>query len=108
MSKTVEEVKKIIENVANNVIQNIIGGKAYNQENSVEWANSISNTVVTELKSTENYKFFVTTIIMCKGESGQTMAGACLWNSEKDGTCVVKREIEDMVCIVNVFFTPLM
>jgi len=106
MSRTTEEVRGIVDEISKTMISEILEGKNYNAETAVEWANNISNKIVTKLKDTENYKFFVTTIIMCKGESGLTMAGACLWNSERDGSSVIKQEIDDMVCIVNTFFSP--
>lgn len=102
-----DEVKNRCKDSSVASISEILNGKKYSMEAATDWTNLISNMVVQKMKEVDGYKFFVTTIIMNKGETGLTMAGACLWNSEKDGSHVEKQEIEDMVAIVNIFFSQV-
>ena len=65
--------------------------------------------MVCQKLSEENlgYKFFVSTIMMAKGDSGLTMSGACLWNSELDGNSIIRDETGEYSTIVNVFYTKV-
>ena len=104
---SLDEVRQHVDKVAEAVIEDVLGKEEYNADKAIEWTNNISNLVVEKLKEKEGFKFFVTTILFSKGDSGLTMAGACLWNSEKDGSAVLKKDINDMNAIVNVFFSTI-
>jgi len=103
--KNIDEVRKTVEQVSESTILAELSGKNYDFDNADQWVDSISKKICNQLKETQFYKFFVTTLILSKGDSGLTMAGSCLWNSDKDGSTVVQKEVENMVAIVNTFFT---
>lgn len=103
-----ESIREQVEYLAEENCLELLETHKYNSQLAIHWCNDIAQKMVKALRKSEGrYKWFVTAIIVPKGDSGLSMSGACLWDSEKDGSHVKKIDINDMICIVQTFFVSI-
>lgn len=104
MSLGIGALKEKVKGICESTIDSVLANRKYNPEASIEWANNISNNVATKLREFEGYKYFVNTCLVTREGTALNISGACLWNPEKDGAVVAKKEVGDMIAIVTAFF----
>jgi len=94
----------IINKLAKQVIESVIGNNAYAHSKVNAWSNSVVEQVLANLmKINRPFKYVVSCVIVQKNGAGLHTATSCYWDNTTDGHTTVRWENKSIHCIVQVF-----
>ncbi|XP_069751319.1 dynein light chain Tctex-type 1 isoform X2 [Narcine bancroftii] len=103
----VEEAAFVVDDVSTiikEVIENTIGGNAFQHNKVNQWTSSVVEQCLSQLtKLAKPFKYIVTCVIMQKNGAGLHTASSCFWDNSIDGSCTVRWENKTMYCIISIF-----
>jgi hypothetical protein len=81
--------------------------KEYNLEEGQSWISQITDDVVKELKSyNEFFKYCCNAFMIPKGDAGMSLNSYCLWDSQSDSGFTIHSSNKTMDFIVIVYALP--
>uniref|UniRef100_A0A1I8HD51 Protein kinase domain-containing protein n=1 Tax=Macrostomum lignano TaxID=282301 RepID=A0A1I8HD51_9PLAT len=99
-SFSVDEVSNIIKES----VEDVIGTAHYSHNKVGQWTSSVIEQCVNQLtRLGKPFKYIVTCLVMQKNGAGLNTASSCYWDSQTDGSCIIKWENKSMYVIVSVF-----
>lgn len=98
------EIKDKIQKVVLEVIETTISKKVYHPRDAQTWTSTIPDGIMKVISEfNKNFKYMVNCIVMQKNDSGLNVTNTSYWNADIDGSCTVKWENPNVLCIVNVY-----
>lgn len=86
------------------IIDVVLSGQAYNQNDVQTWVDDISAQTIDKLQTfSANFKYIVTTNIVQRVGAGIHFQSSFYWDQQTDGHATIKADTSTMHCIVHVF-----
>lgn len=99
--------EKITEEI-NNLMKQKLGPEKWLPKKVDGWTKDLIETTLKLLAEAKKpFKYIVTCIIMQRTGGGLTSSYSALWDTSRDGACVVDFENDHLQCVVTVYWVKL-
>ncbi|MCQ2815997.1 MAG: dynein light chain Tctex-type family protein [archaeon] len=98
-----DDPRKELESICRQKISRNMTDKEYEMEKAGDWAHSISDDIIEELKKDKGARYICTCFIVKKGGCSFHFSSSQLWSAADDACIVVRHDMEDMTIMVYLF-----